>query len=113
MKMANNEKWPEIERRVEDRIRLTVDIEWDSNDGRHPGTLSDLNSTGCFILASGFFTEGATVRVHLPITESDIFVAVGEIVNQYPDLGFALRFMNLTDEQRQSLNDFARQHEST
>ena len=111
--MPNNEKWPEIERRVEDRIRLTVDIEWDSNDGCHPGTLSDLSSTGCFILASGFFTEGATVRVHLPITESEIFVAVGEIVNQYPDLGFALRFMNLTDEQRQSLNDFARQHEST
>jgi len=111
--MENNEKWPEIERRVEDRIRLTVDIEWDSNDGCHPGTLSDLSSTGCFILASGFFTEGATVRVHLPITESEIFVAVGEIVNQYPDLGFALRFMNLTDEQRQSLNDFARQHEST
>jgi len=113
LKMPNNEKWPEIERRVEDRIRLTVDIEWDSNDGCHPGTLSDLSSTGCFILASGFFTEGATVRVHLPITESEIFVAVGEIVNQYPDLGFALRFMNLTDEQRQSLNDFARQHEST
>jgi hypothetical protein len=56
--MMNNEKWPEPERRVEDRIRLTVDIEWDSNDGRHPGTLSDLNSTGCFILASGFFTDG-------------------------------------------------------
>jgi len=111
--MMNNEKWPEAERRVEDRIRLTVDIEWDSNDGRHPGTLSDLNSTGCFILASGFFTDGETVRVHLPITEGEVFEVVGEIVNQYPDLGFALRFMNLTDDQRQSLIDFANQREST
>ncbi len=111
--MMNNEKWPEPERRVEDRIRLTLDIEWDSNDGRHPGTLSDLNSTGCFILASGFFTDGETVRVHLPITEGEVFEVVGEIVNQYPDLGFALRFMNLTDDQRQSLIDFANQREST
>lgn len=111
--MANNEKLPDEERRVENRIRLTVDVEWDSNDGRHPGTLSDLSSRGCFVLAAGFFTEGEAVRVHLPITEGEDFEVVGEIVNQYPDLGFALRFMNLTDDQRQSLNDFAKRREKT
>ena len=113
MKMANNEKLPEEERRVENRIRLTVDIEWDSNDGRHPGTLSDLSSRGCFILASGFFTEGETVTVHFPAIDNVEFEIVGEIVNQYPDLGFALRFVNLNEAQRQYLKDFAGQHEIT
>ena len=109
--MSNNENWAGDERRSESRVRLSVDVEWDLNDGAHSGTLSDLTSKGCFILASGFFDEGATVRVALPASDGNVVDVVGVIVNQVPDIGFALRFVDLTSTQQEFLKIFAETHE--
>jgi hypothetical protein len=110
--MANNEKWEGDERRSESRIRLSVDVQWDSNDGTRAGTLSDLTSNGCFILASGFFDEGATVRVSFPTSDGGTVDIVGVIANQFPDIGFALRFVDLTETQKEFLKTFAEAHET-
>ena len=110
--MTNNKNWEGDERRSESRVRLAVDVEWDLNDGTHSGTLSDLTSKGCFILASGFFDEGATVRVGFPTSDGGTVDIVGVIANQFPDIGFALRFVDLTDAQQEFLKTFAEAHES-
>ena len=110
--MPNSEKWSGDERRSEERIRLAVDVEWDSNDGTRSGTLSDLTAKGCFILASGFFDEGTTVRVGFPTSDGYLVDIVGVIVNQVPDIGFALRFVDLTETQEEFLRTFADANES-
>lgn len=110
--MANNENWDGDERRSEERVRLAVEVEWDLNDGTRSGTLSDLTSKGCFILASGFFDEGTTVRVGIPMSDGYLVDIVGVIVNQVPDIGFALRFVDLTETQKEFLKTFAEAHES-
>lgn len=110
--MSNNENWAGDERRSEERVKLSVDVEWDLNDGTRSGTISDLTSKGCFILASGFFDEGATVRVGIPTSDGYLVDIVGVIVNQVPDIGFALRFVDLTETQQEFLKTFAEAHES-
>ena len=110
--MPNNEKWSGDERRSEERVRLSVDVEWDANDESRPGTISDLTAKGCFILASGYFEEGTAVRVNFPASDGNTVAIFGVIVNQFPDIGFALRFMDLTDPQQEFLKSFAEAHES-
>lgn len=111
--MSNNEQWSGDERRSEERIRLAVEIDWDALAGPRKGTISDLSKTGCFILASGFYSEGEAVSVRLPLTDGSTFEFMGQIVNHVPDLGFALRFIDLTDTQKDFLFNFAEMNEST
>ena len=110
--MSNSDKWTGDERRSDERIRLAVDVEWDTNDGTRPGTLSDLSAKGCFILASGFFYEGETVRVRIPTSDGNNVEIVGAIVNQASDIGFGVRFMQLTETQAEFLKTFAEAHET-
>ena len=94
------------ERRVVDRSRVTVDVEWENVSGRHSGTLSDINEFGCFVLSSGEFTEGETLKLFLPIGEGMKLEIVGEVKNKVFEIGFALRFVGLSDVQKRVLREF-------
>ncbi|MGI9054861.1 MAG: PilZ domain-containing protein, partial [Pyrinomonadaceae bacterium] len=41
------------ERRTNKRFSVNIDVEWEGSVGRQPGTISDVSTTGCFVLCSG------------------------------------------------------------
>lgn len=108
--MENNEKVPGSERREEPRIRLSIDLEWSRDEHIEPGTLSDLSRTGCFVLTRGEFENGEVVRIYMPLTDGGRFEIIGEITNNVEDVGFGVRFVTVTDLQREFLVNFAEVH---
>lgn len=91
------------ERRQNERYRLTVDVEWESHAGRSHGTLSDISREGCFILTSGEFANGERVFIYLPNGDGTSTKLAGEVSNHVFEIGFATKFIDLTEESTQKL----------
>ncbi len=101
------------ERREDERLNVALDIEWASGEDVRPGRLSDLSPNGCFILTQGEFGDGEVVRIYFPSSSGSRIELLGEIRNHVPDMGFAVKFVHLTDTQRAFIQSFAELHQST
>lgn len=88
------------DRRASDRYKVTIDIEWESSTGRRPGTISDISINGCFVLGGGDATDGEAVTLYFPIGDDMVYDVIGTVENHVPDIGFALKFRDLTTVQR-------------
>jgi hypothetical protein len=99
------------ERRSEKRVRVAADIEWSASGDVSPGRLGDLSSNGCFVLTSGDFGDGEVVRLYFPTTDGSRLEILAEIRNYVEDIGFAARFVSLSDSQREFVRNFAELHE--
>jgi hypothetical protein len=110
--MSNSDKKISKERRKDERYNVALDIEWSADSGLKPGRLHDVSSSGCYVLAGGEFSNGEVVRIYFPMTDGTRTELVGEITNHEEDIGFAVRFVNLKDTQRQFLQNFAELHQN-
>lgn len=94
------------DRRNEERYSVNIDIEWEGLSGRKPGTISDLSATGCFVMCSGEVEDGETVKIFLPLAEGMKVQFWGEVVNHIYEIGFGLRFIELSAAQKDFLEKF-------
>lgn len=94
------------DRRKFERYRVDIDIEWESLVGRKKGTISDLSEDGCFILSAGEVEDGETVKIYLPLSDGMKVLFWGEVVNHVFEIGFAAKFIELTESQEDFLEKF-------
>lgn len=94
------------DRRRHTRLGLQLDVTWGDSLVRKPGLMSDLSPTGCFILSSGDVEDGDQVRIDIPLNTGGTLSLWGEIANHVRDIGFGVRFVALTDAQRDYLERF-------
>jgi hypothetical protein len=99
------------DRRSEERVRVAADIEWATGGDMNRGRLGDLSSNGCFVLAAGDFSDGEIVRLFFPMTDGTKIEILSEIRNYVEDIGFAARFMSLSETQREFIRSFAELHQ--
>jgi hypothetical protein len=88
------------DRRSNERYGLKLDVACEGSSGRFDGTLSDISSTGCFILSSGEVEDGDQVRIDIPLLAGGIMSLWGDVQNHVPEIGFGVRFVGLTDAQK-------------
>lgn len=98
------------ERRAARRYSVSQEVEWETMSGRRTGTLSDISKYGCFILGSGELNDGETVKVYLPLGEGIKVQFVGEVKNHVYEIGFGLRFFNLSAAHIDVLEKFVAKH---
>lgn len=67
------------------------------------GTISDLSSTGCFVLSGGEVNPGELTRLEIHFPEH-IASAWGEVVYNIAEMGFAIRFKFASESERRALN---------
>lgn len=101
--MLVQEKRSDNERRQTGRYSISFDIEWEVNSVRSPGRLSDLSFNGCFVLSSGEVAEGDLIRIFLPLDDTMKVQFNGSIANQVFEIGFGVRFDQLSLAQRKVL----------
>ena len=89
------------ERRTNKRFSVNIDVEWEGSVGRKTGTISDVSTTGCFILCSGEVNDGETVKIFIPITDGIKAEFWGEVVNHVLEIGFGANFVALSTTQRE------------
>jgi hypothetical protein len=94
------------DRRTNARHRVNLDVEWEGASGRWKGTINDISPAGCFVLGAGEVEDGDRVRVEFPLSSGGAVELFGIVVNHAYDIGFGLRFVELTDMQREFLDRF-------
>ncbi|MET0752445.1 MAG: PilZ domain-containing protein [Pyrinomonadaceae bacterium] len=94
------------DRRNLERFPVNIDIEWEGLIGRHTGTISDISVHGSFVLCSGEVEDGENVKIFFPLTDGRKIQFWGEVVNHVFEIGFAIRFIELSEAQKDFLEKF-------
>lgn len=94
------------ERRQTERYSVNIDVEWEGMVGRKSGTLSDISREGCFVLSSGEVEDTENVKIFLPLTEGMKVQFWGQVINHVFEIGFAIRFIELSPAQKDFLEKF-------
>lgn len=94
------------ERRKNERYGVSIDVEWEGMVGRKSGTLSDISREGCFVLSSGEVEDTENVKIFLPLTEGMKVQFWGQVINHVFEIGFAVRFIELSPAQKDFLEKF-------
>jgi len=99
------------ERRASNRYSIELDVEWEGSAGRQPGTVSDVSIEGCFVLSSGEINDGDDVKVFVPLADGMKVQFDGKVANHVYEIGFGVRFEQLTAAQRDVLIKIVRETE--
>ncbi len=106
VRMTMTDRRSGFERRAIIRSKASLGVEWENLAGRYSGTLSDISECGCFVLSSGEVSEGDTLKLFLPLGEGMKVQILGEVKNHVFEIGFALRFIGLSEAQKKVLREF-------
>lgn len=104
--MAITDRRAGSDRRSVNRINVNFEVEWEGLIGRKPGTISDISPVGCFVLCSGEVEDGENVKIFLPLTDGRKIQFWGEVSNHVFEIGFAVKFIELSESQKEFLEVF-------
>lgn len=99
------------ERRRAERFRVNLDVRWEGASGQRKGTISDISTSGCFILTSPEVEAAEPIKVGIQLPQGKTVTLPGEAVYSTEEIGFALRFTDLGQKEQlflQRLIDSAR-----
>jgi hypothetical protein len=99
--MAVSDRRSGSERRATKRYAVNIEVEWEGSVGRRKGTISDISTTGCFVLCSGEVNDGETVKIFIPLADGMKAEFWGEVVNHVLEIGFGANFVALSTPQRE------------
>ena len=94
------------DRRAVERLKVNFEVEWEGLVGRKTGIISDISPYGCFVLCSGEVEDGENVKIFLPLSDGRKIQFWGEVSNHVFEIGFAIKFIELSDAQKEFLEVF-------
>ncbi|MFL6255336.1 MAG: PilZ domain-containing protein [Pyrinomonadaceae bacterium] len=87
-----------IERRQHERVSIYLRVRWEGLFGCYEGTLSDISEGGCFILSEREMTLRELIRVEVELHDGEWVKVWGEVTNQFPGVGFGVRYTEVEGE---------------
>jgi len=87
-----------IERRRHERINIYLRVRWEGLFGCYEGTLSDISAGGCFILSEKQATMRELIRLEVELHDGEWVKVWGEVTNQFPGVGFGVRYTEVDGE---------------
>jgi PilZ domain len=93
------------ERRNKERLEVSLDAVWDGH-GNRPARITDLSETGCFVDTSGEALVGELLTFRVELPDGNWLQLTGEVAHFMRPVGFGMRFVEMTDEQREQLLSF-------
>ncbi len=91
------------ERRTEKRWDVCLDAVWDGKSGNYSARVTDLSEGGCYVDSLGGAQVGEILDFKLRQPNGDWLELTGEVAHHTPTLGFGMRFIDMTDTQREQL----------
>ena len=101
--MAEDEFQSQEERRAHDRSRLILDVFFDGHDVTGVASTKDISPGGLYMNTQANIPAGAFLMVRIPFRNDVTVVCNAEVVYSNPGSGVGLRFHDLTDEVRATL----------
>jgi PilZ domain len=96
----------EKDRRSAPRARVNLPARWEGVLSRESATVSDLSRSGCFVLTGGNVELKELVWLEIQRSEQQRVNFWAEVVNQTPEIGFALKFNSSSPEDEAALAEF-------
>jgi hypothetical protein len=96
----------EKERRSAPRARVKLPARWEGVLSRENATVTDLSRSGCFVLSGGNVEVKELVWLEIQLTDQQKVNFWAEVVNQTPEIGFAMKFNSSSPEDESALAVF-------
>ena len=93
------------DRRSQERLEVSLDTVWDGH-GNRPARITDLSAGGCFVDTTGEAVAGEMLTFRVQLPDGNWLELTGEVAHQMRPVGFGLRFVELSEEQREQLLQF-------
>jgi hypothetical protein len=90
------------DRRQHDRSRLIVDVHFDGGESTGVASSKDISLGGLYMSTHAEIPVGAMLALRIPLA-GDHVVVKGEVVYTNPGKGVGVKFRDLSDEARKSL----------
>ncbi|HEX8558214.1 MAG TPA: PilZ domain-containing protein [Pyrinomonadaceae bacterium] len=87
-----------LERRRHERLQIYLRVRWEGLFGCHEGTVSDISAGGCFVLSESRTTLRELLRMEVELHDGEWVKVWGEVTNQFPGVGFGVRYTEVDDE---------------
>src|SRR5689334_672353 len=94
------------DRRSAPRVRVKLPARWEGVLSRESATVTDLSRSGCFVLTGGKVEVKELVWLEIQLTPQQTVNCWAEVVNQAPEIGFALKFKSSSPEDEATLAEF-------
>ncbi len=107
--MSSKDRRSGTERRATNRYQVEVDVEWEGSNARSPGSICDVSLDGCFVLGSGDVSDGDQIKVFIPLADGMKVEFGGRVANHVIEIGFGVRFDQLSVAQRDLLVKIVRE----
>jgi hypothetical protein len=91
------------DRRRAKRIRVNFPAHWEGLMTQNEASICDISTTGCMVLSGGDVTEGELIRLEIQFPNGEWALQWGEVAYPVPEIGFALHFTELSDQQKDRL----------
>lgn len=101
--MASQDRRSGGERRGTNRFPVQIDVEWQGSAGRAIGSMSDVSLDGCFVLSSGDVNDNEPVKLFVPLADGMNVEFSGRVANHVFEIGFGVKFDQLSAAQRDLL----------
>jgi len=94
------------DRRRHARYRVSFEVEWEGPSGKWSGTINDISRSGCYILSDGEVDDGDRISIEFPLIDLGRTAFHAQVANFAFDIGFGVKFAELTPDQRDSINRY-------
>jgi hypothetical protein len=94
------------ERRRSPRVKVNLQARWEGVLLQQEATITDLSKTGCFVLTGGKVEPKELVRLEIEAPDGEPFVLWAEVVEAAVEIGFAVRFTSMTEDDELRLRSF-------
>jgi hypothetical protein len=99
------------ERRQDARVRIPLEMRWESLSGRHTARVYDISMSGCYVETLGEVQQGERLRIEIQSPTGRWLPFKGVVVHRETNMGFGLSLVEVSDPQRATLAeliDYAR-----
>jgi len=97
------------ERRRSPRVNVNLPARWEGVLTLQDADVTNLSLHGCFVLTGGTVEDKELVRIEIILPDNTEILAWGEVVDAANEIGFAVQFNSIEDEERQRLEQFLKQ----
>jgi hypothetical protein len=97
------------ERRRSPRVNVNLPARWEGVSTLQEADVTNLSMHGCFVLTGGKVENKELVRIELILPDETEIYAWGEVVDAANEIGFAVQFTSMPDDEREHLEQFLKQ----
>jgi hypothetical protein len=97
------------ERRKAPRANVNLAARWEGASALEEARVTNLSVNGCFVLSGGTVETRELIRLEITFPDESEIYPWAEVIEEANEIGFAVRFNSMDDEELERLRQFLKQ----